>query len=224
MSAGGRVREVHFGRVVANDDPEKRGGLKIQVDTLLEGATVTDDYIPPSFPFAGNDQGWFFVPEVGNQVEVEVTADPDRAVESLEARWRTVLYSDVDNIPEEFRSNPQQRGGIKFGKSVMLFDKAADVLALVSGNVRLGEEDASHPVVRGDTLNVEMIDKWVVAMETLLTALKLAWTGFTGLTGPLSPIAVIAAPIPPAITAFETATTAFKAAKSSWLSSKVKTE
>lgn len=158
------MREIHFGRVVDNDDPLKRGGLKVRVDTLIDNLPLTETHIPPSFPFAGNAVGFFFVPAVGAEVEVEVEAGLDAGAENLDARWRATLYSNLDDVPSEFKSDYPNRGGIKFGPVVVTFDQTQDLLALVASNVRLGIEGATHPVLRGDTYNTEE--------STLLTAIK----------------------------------------------------
>lgn len=158
------MREVHFGRVIDNQDPLQRGGLKVRVDTLVDNLPLTDEFIPPSFPFAGSQVGFFFVPAVGAQVEVEVESGLDRSVEDIDARWRAALYSNLDDVPAEFKSDYPNRSGIKFGPVVTTFDQTQDLLALVASNVRLGVEGATHPVLRGDTYNAEE--------STLLTAIK----------------------------------------------------
>ena len=188
------IASVHFGVVVANSDPKRQGRLKIRVDDVEEGLPLGDEWIPPTFPFAGKDRGFFFVPNVGAQVEVELQSDDDAAVDDVAARWRGVLYSDVDPVPSEFTSSYGSRGGLKVGGEVLLFDEAQGVTAVVSSNVRLGEESASHPVVRGDTLNS--------ALDAFLTSMAAA-SSFGQIN---------------------TAATTLKGLLSTWLSSKVKTE
>ncbi|MGH9884442.1 MAG: phage baseplate assembly protein V, partial [bacterium] len=71
----------HRGVVIANDDPQQLGRLRVWVPSLFptddasqpaqDDLTVTD-WAWPCLPFGGApDQGFFFVPEVGSKVWVE---------------------------------------------------------------------------------------------------------------------------------------------------------
>lgn len=178
-------REVHFGTVVDNEDPDKRGGLKVRVDTLLDQLPLLEEYIPPTFPFAGNSVGWFFVPDVGAQVEVEVATDDEQSVEDIDARWRSALYSANDEPPAELTSDYPNRAGIKFGQIVFILDKTKDLMALVGTNVHLGEEGATHPVIRGDTYNTQEAQ-----MLTLVMAYMQSIAGMvSGMGGYLNQVA-----------------------------------
>ncbi len=80
-----RLENQYFGKyrgvVVANDDPEQLGRLRLWVPSLFPrdgDATPTDgedtsvtDWAWPCLPFGGPDSGFFFVPEVGAKVWVE---------------------------------------------------------------------------------------------------------------------------------------------------------
>lgn len=213
------MREIHLGRVIANDDPDKRGGIKVRVDTLLDAVSAFGDrYVPPSFPFAGSDEGFFLVPQVGAQVEVEVEADPDNFLEDPSPRYRAVLYSRVDQIPSEFKSDYPNRGGIKIGDVVLTFDRTQDLLALVASNVRLGTESATHPLIRGDSFND--------SLNTLITGAP------NGLIAALSALEAVAAvqppgpgaPLQPGLAALKAAWTTFSQALDTWLSTRVRTE
>jgi hypothetical protein len=161
--------EKHFGTVKDNADPDKLGALKVEAKTLVDGTPLQDDWVPGKFPFAGKGEGFYYVPEKGSLVEVDVEAEPGKAAESLDARWTSARYTKQDKIPEEFQSNPTKRGGIKFGKEVFLQDKAKALTALISGKVRLGEEDCTHPLVRGDTYNTQL-DFYLTGEDAYLTA------------------------------------------------------
>lgn len=236
------IKDVYFGKVLDNEDPNKGGGLKVQVDALVHGTELLDAYIPPTFPFAGNNQGFFFLPEPGEFVEVEIESHEERSVEDLSARWRACLYSDKDAIPEEFLSDPTKRGGIKFGDNkLILFEKTKDLVALISNNVRLGEEDCTHPLVRGDTYN-EQLDLYLTAEATdatnetaFYTALKGAVTTWSALPAgvPATTDMLIAfatalsSALDPLVSgepAWAAAIAAFKATEPTWLSTKCKTE
>lgn len=220
------LKEIHYGKVVENDDPLKQGRIKVQVNTIVDATVLIDDFIPATFPYAGNDRGFFFVPEIGAQVEVEIEHDPEKVVEEINARWRGVLYSDIDSIPDEFKSDPTKRAGIKYGDNVLLFDQSSDLISLISSNVRLGEENASHPLIRGDTYNTEEA-ALLTDISTTLTTLNVAWTALAALPPPPvlgSVLAPIATPVVPAITNLIAKISLFLTKQSTWLSTKVKTE
>ena len=235
-------REIHYGVVIDNVDPDKRGGLKVRVDTLLDQLPLLDEYIPPTFPFAGSEVGWFFVPEVGAQVEVEVETSDEQSVEDISASWRATLYSENDAPPAELTSDYPNRAGIKWGPVIWILDKTQDLIALVSSNVRLGEEAAPHPVMRGDTYN-QQLDTYLTQEDVentldttylngLLTALNV-WANLTPPSGPVTNavLTAFANAVIPGLTAyvsglatFKAAIATFKGAAITWLSTKVKTE
>lgn len=223
----GGVKEIHYGKVLSNEDPAGNGGLKVQVDTLVDGASLGKDFIPPTFPFAGADEGFFFVPEKGALVEIEVTADNARSTESPAARWRAVLYTDKDAIPAEFKTNPAKRGGIKFGAGVLLFDKLLDLLALVSSNVRLGTEAASHPLLRGDAFSDDL-GTFLDAVTTFQNAVKIpigVWAALTpGIPATTDMFIAYAVAVDAALVTFLSDVASFKAARAAWLSTRCKTE
>lgn len=220
------LKEIHYGKVVENDDPLKQGRLKVQINTIVDSTVLSDDFIPATFPFAGSNRGFFFIPEIGSQVEVEIEHDQEKVVEEINARWRGVLYSDVDEIPDEFKSDPINRAGIKYGDNVLLFDQTSDLLSLISNNVRLGEEDASHPLIRGDVYNTEEATL-LTDISTTLTTLNVAWTAIAALPPPPvlgSVLAPIATPVVTSLTTLITKISIFLSKQQTWLSTKVKTE
>lgn len=244
--------EKHFGTVKDNADPDKLGGLKVESKTLVDGTPLREDFIPGKFPFAGRGEGFYYLPEKGSLVEVEVEADGGRAAEDLDARWSGARYTSRDAVPAEFKSNPTKRGGIKYGLEVFLQDKARALTALISGKVRLGEEDCTHPLVRGDTYNTQLETyltaeaAWVQAISAYLGTCQICADAnvaqyealATACTGPLVPLKVAfealkaawqaqSAGVTSASAAAATylaAVNAFKAAKLTWLSTKCKTE
>ena len=163
-------RDLHIGKVLDNDDLDKIGGVKIQINEIVDGAALyEDDYIPGRFPFAGNGEGFFYPPQINAMLEVEIEGDPEAAVEELVPRWVGMLYTSEDEIPAEFKKDHTNRGGITFGDEVFLQDKKKALTSIISEKVRLGEEEASHPLNRGDTYNAEL-DTFLIAFDTYLTA------------------------------------------------------
>ena len=198
-------RETHVARVLANADPGKTGGARIQAADVVDGPLDPEDFAPGRFPTAGNGEGYYFAPPVGGQVEVEIAADEEEGTEELAARWVGMLYSGRDRIPEEFRSNAVDRGGIKWGTSVLLFDRTAALASLISDNVRLGVEDATEEVLRGTTFNSEFS-----AFLSQLSTFVAATAGLPGMAGPAATLQAQIA--------------TFQGKFSTWLSTKVKTE
>src|SRR6185295_19835608 len=65
-----RTYGKYRGIVADNDDPEKRGRVRVTVPSVL-GGEVTG-WALPCVPFGGlADQGWFAIPEIEAQVWVE---------------------------------------------------------------------------------------------------------------------------------------------------------
>lgn len=163
-------RVVFVAKVLGNEDGDKLGAAKVQMNDLVDGKVLDDkDLTPGRYPFAGNGEGFYYAPQTGALLEVEVLEDDEEGVEDLGSRWVGMLYTSKDAIPEEFQSDATKRGGIKFGEEVFLQDKTKGLTALISLKVRLGEEEASHPLVRGDTYNTELTT-YLTAEDAYLTA------------------------------------------------------
>ncbi len=119
--------ERHYGEVTDNEVdlmgvPLKRGEIMVKCDTLLSDERVLPDPVPPSFPVAGPSGGVFFVPEKGSTVELVVIGGKE-SVENPEIRYVAGLYSEVDDIPSEFKTNYTKRWGVKTpGGQVFYFD------------------------------------------------------------------------------------------------------
>jgi hypothetical protein len=83
-------------------------------------------WIPPRVPFVGS----FFVPNVGDQIEIEVTSrapgDQQRGEASLTAHGATyivTLYNDAQPIPSDFLTHYPQRRGFKTAAGhLLIFD------------------------------------------------------------------------------------------------------
>jgi len=67
-----RLFGVWRGEVVAVDDPEKRGRVRVRVAAWHPKGAPANLYpwAEPMFTLAGNGNGWFFVPSVGDRVDV----------------------------------------------------------------------------------------------------------------------------------------------------------
>ena len=97
MSIEGKVqeKEYHFAIVTRVVDGRLNEGLRGAVffksDTLTN-ETEFGDPAEPSFPMAGaNGEGFFWVPQIGDQIEVEI----DKSSEHPAPRYTRMLYSSV---------------------------------------------------------------------------------------------------------------------------------
>lgn len=136
----GTHSEVHIGIVTDNNDPEQRGRIKARVDTLAGSDTELPDFIEPVFPYLSGDGqnttgGWFFVPDVGVAVEIEITTTAPRdetiAAITLDApaiRWRACTFAPgADTISDEFKTNyPGRRGFVTGAGHGLIFDDTED--------------------------------------------------------------------------------------------------
>lgn len=200
-------REVHAAKVLNNEDVDEIGAAKIQINDLVDNSSLDDiDFTPGRYPFAGGGEGFYYAPQEQSLLEVEVAEDDEESIEDLNTRWVGMLYSSDDSIPEEFQSDPTKRGGIKFGDEVFLQDKTKNLTSLISENVRLGEEEASHPLNRGDTYN-DQLGIFLDALNVYIAAIQ----GFADPSGT-------------ATNTLTAAINAFKTARDTWLSTKCKTE
>jgi len=109
--------------VVTNvDDPEKRGRIKVACAALLGADDDQDsdkppelpDWVDPSFMWAGTmrpdgsknparaREGMFFLPRVGDTVEIEIEDEAEVEMEGR-VRWLFSSYPDSDDIPTVFK-------------------------------------------------------------------------------------------------------------------------
>jgi len=122
------AKQTHIG-VVSNNQTGPDGQAFTQGEIMIKCLTLTgnenDEYpipVRPSFPLAGPDgYGLFFVPDVDTTVEVESVEGIDYINEEYLV-YKCSLYSDVNNIPEEFKTNYPKRKGFKFKSVLFMFD------------------------------------------------------------------------------------------------------
>lgn len=144
--------------VTNNQDPEKRGRLKVTCRALVAEGVELPDWIEPAFPYAADGAGWFFVPPAGTPIEIEaiVSADGDDSpgqafIANPDYRWTACLYAGPDAVPAEFKEAYGTRLGIKTpAGQLLLFDEQASSI-LIGGftALRLGSANATEPFVLG---------------------------------------------------------------------------
>jgi len=124
------VKQTHNAIVTRNTDPDLGVGLRGGV--FFEAPTIFDGEYPlpalPCYPYASaNGAGFFFVPKVGDEIEIEIEMDDGSFdttdVELPEPRWRCMVYSTSADIAEEFKKNYTKRMGWKTNSGhILMFD------------------------------------------------------------------------------------------------------
>lgn len=121
--------EKHYGIVTRIEDEKK--GLKLRGAVYFRSETLTGESeypIPaePSFTIAGaNQEGWFHIPQIGDQIEVELNVNNEHTV----PKYLRGIYSDEDEIADEFKENYGHRMGFKSRSGhLFLLDNKEDAL------------------------------------------------------------------------------------------------
>lgn len=124
--------EVHNAIVTRNTDDDigvaLRGAVFFEAPSLFEGEYPLPAY--PCFPFASSlGAGFFLVPKIGDEIEVLILVDdPSQPydttdLELAEPRYRCMIYSDANDIAEEFKVNYPFRMGWKSNSGhLFMFD------------------------------------------------------------------------------------------------------
>lgn len=117
--------------VTKTDDPDKAGRIMVKCAGIL-GDEDSDlpDWVRPVM-----DWGWFYVPDIGEEVEIELTTDSDidevrlqASVSDADVRWRNKRTWSTDAegqtpVPDDFKSNYGKRRGFSTPAGhVFLFD------------------------------------------------------------------------------------------------------
>ena len=184
------MRNHYFGKyrgtVTDNDDPTKRGRVKIRVPAVLGDLEV---WAMPCLPYAGKNVGVYMIPESGAAVWVEFEAgDPSFPI------WTGGFWAD-DELPkneQDEQATPSLRI-IRSEKGLMVaLDDDAEVITIsdsngnniitidssankirVHGNTKAVVdapsielvENSTHPVVLGDNL-LQYLTNLVIMMQT----------------------------------------------------------
>ncbi len=92
----GRFYGLYQGIVIANEDPEKRGRLKVKIPSVFADQ-VFEKWIYGKSIFNGNNIGIWAIPSVGSGVWITfINGDPTMPI------WEMGWFSDKE-IPEEFK-------------------------------------------------------------------------------------------------------------------------
>jgi hypothetical protein len=131
------IREKHYGIVTDNVDDEQRGRVKVTCATLCPDGSEWPDWVEPVFPYlsssdkVSSDGGWFFIPDIGVVVELEIAISSPRdetagatSFDSNDIRWVSCAFArGSDTIADDFIQNYPNRRGYKTGAGhALIFD------------------------------------------------------------------------------------------------------
>jgi len=160
------IDEKRFGKfratVIDNQDPEKRGRLKLRIPSVL--ADQESDWALPCLPYGGKDQqGMFFVPDIDSQLWVEFEeGDISRPV------WVGTFWQQESDTPEDAaRDEPTTRMIRTSSGHILQFDDEegeeqfrlfhpADAEMLIDKNGTISLTDTSGAVLKMDAENSEI--------------------------------------------------------------------
>jgi len=170
--------ETYPAVVTANNDDEQRGRIRIACVALLgDEESELPMWVEPIL-----DWGWFFIPDIGEQVEIEVVTGTDQdeqysqaSIDNLDIKWRGQrYYGNEDNEeghdptvihPMFTEENYGKRRGFAtpFGH-VMMFDDTGDapklVLSWTSEQQSTDEEKISQLIIDTDgTIMLRVLGK-----------------------------------------------------------------
>lgn len=181
------IRESYEAVVSSDQDPEKRGRIKVTCRALVAEGVELHEWLEPVFPYTSKDGfGWFFVPKPGTPVEIEAVVaagtddSPHQAfISNPEFKWRGCLYASASDVPAELAANYGKRMGIKApGGQLVCFDEEQGLIVLQAAKrINLGGFHSTEPLVLGNVL----IGAFVTLIQLLLVHTHTAAGGPTGI-------------------------------------------
>jgi hypothetical protein len=163
----GAAKEVYKAIVSRVNDPEKRGRIRVQCQSIAAAGVELPFWVEPVFPFVSkNSAGWFAVPEVDSEVEIEicVTSDEDEMPgESFlmhpDVKYRAGAYTAKNPLPSPALKNyPRRRGFVSSTGQYLMFDEKDAKAFLVGALVLLGAEDAAEAFILGTSFRSSQAD------------------------------------------------------------------
>jgi hypothetical protein len=167
------IRETYLATVSTNDDPERRGRIKV----LCAQVMGSEEEECPIWVDPIYDWGWFVVPDPGEIVEVEVstTSTEDEqlgqfAIDNLDIRWRQNReYGNSESeeestkrpVPEDFTANNygKRRGfSTPLGHIILFDDTPSDPKVSISWIDGDGD-DAVYAFLTFDKQGVKLASK-----------------------------------------------------------------
>ena len=162
--------------VTRNDDPEKRGRVRVTCGALA-GNEELERWVEPTFPTAGKQHGWFYVPQPGDVVTLRVyIGDTEDEVIGMgflqdpDYTYVAALQPTPDRIHNAFKANYPKRFGYISPQGLMLLFDDQDV------KIYLGSDKADEPFVLGKVFQKLMQD----LLDAIVAHTHIAPGGSTG--------------------------------------------
>lgn len=138
----GTLQEFHFAIITDNNDPDRRGRLKLRCQSLIGADFELPDWVEPENPLftSIDDGGSLFLPKIGSTVELVVDVhDPDfdqvrgeRFLANPSAKWRQAVptaSADAVPLPADLITNyPNRRGFVTPAGHKLIFDDSGSVI------------------------------------------------------------------------------------------------
>ncbi len=162
-----QIDEKRYGKyrgiVIDNNDPQKRGRLKLRIPSVL--ADQDTDWALPCLPYGGYEQqGMFMVPDVDAQVWVEFEeGDIHRPI------WVGTFWQQESDVPEDAaKDEPTTRLIRTHAGHILQFDDEdgeerfrlfhpAEAEMIIDSNGSISLTDASGAVLKMDAENSEIV-------------------------------------------------------------------
>lgn len=151
--------------IVSNiNDPNKAGRIRVRLAEL--SGQECPVWIRPV-----QMSGWFWVPEVNEEVEVEIPTGDDLIEFADEMRYRGVVRDETNEVSSQFREGyPKKRGFVtpqgmgvvvddtQGSESLTLLHKEEVVVRADTTGIFIGSAGAAEPFVLGTTLTNVLVD------------------------------------------------------------------
>ncbi|MBV9211824.1 MAG: hypothetical protein JOZ52_14380 [Acidobacteria bacterium] len=167
QDASSRFCCKYRGKVADVDDPEKLGRIRALVPEIY-GETETSPWAMPAAPFAGNQHGFVFIPEVDDGVWIEFEAgDISRPI------WAGGWWADGE-LPAP--GAPKVRAIVTTeGHKFVLDDDAKEIQLLHSGGAELKMTDSDISLTIGQS-EFKMTSAGEISLKAGTTEIKLSLT------------------------------------------------
>ncbi|WP_338813216.1 phage baseplate assembly protein V [Bernardetia sp. Wsw4-3y2] len=190
----GRFYGLYQGIVIENEDPEKRGRLKVKIPSVLANQ-VFEKWIYGKSIFNGNTIGIWAIPSVGSGVWITfINGDPTMPI------WEMGWFSDKE-IPKEFKERYLDGITLKNDR-IFIQSKKASIEFFEDGNIEIIANEKIDITANADiTVNAQSgkidlkntsqnLNGLFSELKTILLTLKVALNG-TPISNTLTPDTIL---------------------------------
>jgi hypothetical protein len=200
------ITERYEAVVTNNEDDEQRGRVKVHCAGLIPWPDGEDPVELPMWVEPIHDWGWFYVPDVGEVIEIEVIVANDSeesfgqaSLENLNPRWRGKRFiseseiedEDKDGVPRvvhsEFKTNYAKRRGFStpWGHVIWIDDTEDSpqitlkwVMEQLEIDAEIEPEKATEVTIEPDgSLLINFLNKHRLHLTTEVGKLRIALDG-----------------------------------------------